>query len=650
MDVMCAPARTVLLHVAIWCGAVLDVTSRLTSERRTTYGTVRGFVDTLPGGQRVEKYLGIPYAKPPIGELRFEAPVAPDKWPGVKSVDELPPACPQARSGVDYIQFHVPEFNRTSEDCLYLNVFVPKTSRHDPWQAADDSPHKRFAVIVFVHGGSYLYGMGAMMDGTYLATHDVIVVTFNYRLGALGFLEANDDVFPGNYGLLDQVAALRWVQGNIHFFGGDPSRVTVDGHSAGGCSVGLLMLMPVAKGLFSRVIQQSGSPFADWAVTRQPRSRNFYFKLFTSENGCYGNSTAEIKACLKQMSSEKILAAIDGMTMHPVSMIPPFRPTVDGHILPDTPERLAVHGHINGRQIMTGSTTDEGLEAAFILFNTIGKDHHGLQRLLAVMSSFSVDLPDIRRLTEAVLEQYYRWPYRMEDSEIKAGFAEIVGDYFISAPTQLTAELLSARDVTVFLYNFDYFSAFDPWDGAKHGAELFYLSGYPLSGHVNFRYDQTDRSMAVLLMQTWANFARNGLPTLQSPGDFHMPPYSAAAPAYTQITAHNDQVTMSVQTAFKEDKMLFWNHHVPQLYMEQLRSDVHLINDSLNYELKHGVPTRRKLPLYINSHASGSWILIAACIGLCTLTVLLSICYCQVKRQVKTLIRQTSISSGESIL
>uniref|UniRef100_A0A0B7A4G9 Carboxylesterase type B domain-containing protein n=1 Tax=Arion vulgaris TaxID=1028688 RepID=A0A0B7A4G9_9EUPU len=225
----------------------------------------------------------------------------------------------------------------------------------------------------------------------------------------------------------------------------------------------------------------------------------------------------------------------------------------------------------------------------------------------------------------------------------------------------MSAELLASRNVTVFLYNFDYFSVFDPWEGAKHGAELFYLSGYPLSGHHNFRYDQTDKSMSTRLMQMWANFAQNGLPTLLPHQDFHMSPYTASQRTYTQITSRDAHVSMSTQTAYKQDKMAFWNQHVPKLYIAQLRTDIHLINDTLNYDtnqlLTKDIFTKgtneesmKKSPIYTGTHTSGNWVLIAACIGLCSLTVLLSVCYCRVKRQVKTLIRQTSINSGEPIL
>ncbi|CAL1526909.1 unnamed protein product [Lymnaea stagnalis] len=642
------------------CTALVATVARRTVDRQTTFGTVRGFVDMLKDGQKVEKFLGIPYAKAPVGDLRFEAPTPPDRWPGVRNAFELSPACPQPRMGVDYIQVHVPDFNRTSEDCLYLNIFTPKTSRHNQRHVTDEH-HKRHAVLVFIHGGSYQNGMGAMVDGSHLATRDVIVVTFNYRLGPLGFLETSDDVFPGNYGLLDQVEALQWIQKNIEYFGGDPDRVTIDGHSAGGCSVGLLMLMPKAKGLFTRVIQQSGSPFADWAVTRQPGTPNFYFKLFTAAVGCYGNGTAEVKACLKRTPSETIEKVILDQPEHPVSLVPPFRPVVDGHVLPDTPEKMAATGEINGREILTGTTTDEGLMAAVPLLNHFGVGRHGLQRLLAVMSGFSVDLPEIKSLLENILEQYYRWPYDFDDEEIKNGFVEIVGDYFIAAPTQQTADLLAARNVTVYFYNYDYLSHHERLDGVYHGVELFYLSGYPLTGHDNFRYNTIDQSMSRKLMQLWVNFAQNGLPSLVPMENFHMTPYTKASPTYTKMTLQNEDVAIFMDTSFKPEKMDFWNRYVPNLYLTQLRNDVHLLKGSHHCNAstdkgrtfpltKVSHDAGRKSPAYINTHAPSSWILIAACIGLSILTVLLSVCYCQVRRQVKSLIRQSSVSSGQTIL
>ncbi|ESP05700.1 hypothetical protein LOTGIDRAFT_102164 [Lottia gigantea] len=262
--------------------------------RRTQYGKVSGEVETLSDNKRIEKYLGIPYAKPPVGDLRFEPPEPPERWEeDILEAYTLPPACAQPDMGVLYIDHHVPGFNVTSEDCLYLNIYTP-------WVRL------RYPVMVFIHGGSYENGMGAMLEGGYLASQDIVVITFNYRLGPLGFLTAYDNDIPGNYGMLDQIQALRWVQENIHVFGGDPNQVTIDGHSAGGCCVGLLMLSPLAKGLFTNVIQQSGSPFAHWAVHHSHKTMGFYSKSFIASMGCMMNTSKDIKACLKSVPQRTI--------------------------------------------------------------------------------------------------------------------------------------------------------------------------------------------------------------------------------------------------------------------------------------------------------------------------------------------------------
>ncbi|KAL5020938.1 hypothetical protein ScPMuIL_000093 [Solemya velum] len=255
--------------------------------RHTEQGQVRGKRHHVEGGHVVEKYLGIPYAQPPVGPLRFKYPAPPlHRTADILDATVLPPACLQSRDGVQYIEVYVPGFNRTSENCLYLNIYVP---------VVPEQNRKLLPVMVFIHGGSYRSGMGAMFDGTVLATYGVVVVTFNYRLGPLGFLSAADPDIPGNYGLFDQLEVLKWVNTNIKHFDGDPDRVTVDGHSAGGCSVGILSVSPLAKGLFNRVIGQSGSIFANWAMSRHQTRPSFYFRDFTVFRGMFGNTTKEIK-------------------------------------------------------------------------------------------------------------------------------------------------------------------------------------------------------------------------------------------------------------------------------------------------------------------------------------------------------------------
>ncbi|XP_076462139.1 acetylcholinesterase-like [Babylonia areolata] len=565
MKLSCPRVAAAWLMVMMWTSPwmVTTVVGRRFMERQTMYGRVRGLVETVEGGKRVEKYLGIPYARPPLGELRFEAPQPPAPWKGVLRATELPPACPQPQMGMTYIDMHIPGFNRTSEDCLYLNIHSPKHGQNR---------RLRYPVVVFVHGGSYQNGMGAMLDGDMLASYDVIVVTFNYRLGALGFLSIPGSPLGGNYGMLDQVEALKWVKANIASFGGDPNRVTIDGHSAGGCSVGLLMLSPLSKGLFTGVIEQSGSPFAHWAVNRHQSSPSLYVRMFVTAMGCSGNLTSSLlKGCLQQLPSDIVQEIILNEPEIPISLIPAFRPVVDGHFLPELPEVLATKGDVTGHHFLTGATLDEGLIAAIPLVKRYKLEGlEGTQKLLALMNCFRGDLPQVHGIVESILEAYAKWPYSMNDEEIKQHFSEIVGDYFILAPTHKAASVMAALNLTVFVYNYEYRSDFDQWEGVMHGAELFYLSGFPLKGHTNFRYDDSDKHMARLLLQLWANFAKNGLPSLVPMQNFHMPRFTLGRRAYTRLFAWDRSPSLAVQHDLKPDKLTFWNRHVPLMFQRQL--------------------------------------------------------------------------------
>ena len=219
----------------------------------TRDGAVQGFF-----ADGVDKFLGIPYAAPPVGSLRWRPPQAPAPWHGVRGATTLPPACPQLANS------NGPRSE--NEDCLYLSVYVPQGQRRAGDAGRHDGPDRGLPVLFWIHGGGLTTGTGNQHDGTLMATtNHIIVVSINYRLGVLGFLalpslsaEASDHA-SGDYGLLDQEAALRWTRANIAAFGGDPRDVTIAGESAGAYSVCSLLTSPPARGLFARAVMESGS-------------------------------------------------------------------------------------------------------------------------------------------------------------------------------------------------------------------------------------------------------------------------------------------------------------------------------------------------------------------------------------------------------
>jgi len=288
------------------------------------------------------EWRGIPFASAPIGDLRWKRPVPPEARTGVLEAVSNGPSCLQPDMGPV-----VGASEALSEDCLYLNVFSPEKSGN-------------FPVMFWIHGGGFTMGEGSndMYDGSRLASEqDVVVVSINYRLGALGFFslpelaQEDPDGSTGNYGLMDQVRALEWVRDNIEAFGGDPDNVTIFGQSAGGMSVCMLIASPPAGGLFHRAIPMSGR-----GCVIQTKTEDLYGKSrdVASGLGCKGADTVE---CLRKLPAEKIvpgglLRSAGGGSLFAA-------PVVDGYVLPDDPAKMMEEGNYNQVPVMVGSTKDE---------------------------------------------------------------------------------------------------------------------------------------------------------------------------------------------------------------------------------------------------------------------------------------------------
>ena len=249
------------------------------------WGMARGSQYSMLG-LPVNVFLGIPFAQSPTKDLRFEPPsTTPRPWSGIKSFTKPSNWCVQPESG-NLFDASDAVFD---EDCLYLNVYTP----------GNVTSSSKLAVMVWIHGGGFFMGSGIEHDGAMLASQQqIVVVTLNYRLGVLGFLNIPGTTTTGNYGLLDQVAALQWVRYNIESFGGDPEMVTTFGESAGAASVSLHVLSPLSKGLFKRAISESGVATAYWAVTPTRLDKQPDVKAFSAGLGCHEHDSSKLLECL----------------------------------------------------------------------------------------------------------------------------------------------------------------------------------------------------------------------------------------------------------------------------------------------------------------------------------------------------------------
>jgi para-nitrobenzyl esterase len=422
----------------------------------------------------VASFKGIPFAAPPIGELRWKPPQPLKPWSGARKADAFGPAPMQNRA----LSLLMGGWSGVSEDCLYLNVWTPATNLDE-----------KLPVMVWIYGGGFMIGMTSqpLYDGTKLAQKGVVLVSVAYRLGPFGFLahpELSRESGKGSgcYGLQDQVAGLRWVRDNIARFGGDPSRVTIFGESAGGMSVSMLTVVPAARGLFHRVIAESGSAMApgrrDYLPTAEEAGKKFLSEL----------GATDLKSA-RALSADQIQKAISGLSLGK------FRPVADGDFLPGDSYELFEAGRFNDTPILVGFNSDEGAWFA---------------RPPRTPEAFEKQVRDMfGPAAEGVLQSY---PHSTP-AEINKSSREILRDAFMGWPTCAWAKLQSRKGHhPAFVYYFDHRTSSSP-EGAIHAAELAYVfrnltafAGAPSPPRAE------DVALSDLMSSYWVNFASAGDP------------------------------------------------------------------------------------------------------------------------------------------
>ncbi|NMI06886.1 carboxylesterase/lipase family protein [Paenibacillus sp. SZ31] len=439
----------------------------------TKYGTVQG---ELLYGASVWK--GIPYANPPVGELRFQAPVQPESWEGIRQATQFGPENIQPRN---HQPVGVTGTPNESEDSLYLNIWAPEEKGAAP-----------LPVMVWIHGGSFVAGSGSfpVYDGTQLALRgDLIVVTINYRLGPLGFMHMAPlgDAFSTNVGLLDQVAALQWVKDNISAFGGDANQVTVFGESAGSMSIAALMAMPASKGLFQRVIMQSGA--SQFMPAEQASAvRDGMLKILGIE--------PDNLQKLKTIPAEQIIAAAETIKQQSgAGMALLFQPVLDGVTLPQTPLQAVIEGAAQDIPVLIGTTLHEG--SLFI------QPHIPYSPEIDMVQAVDFMTPDLENRA-AIADSY---------PKTADGQAQVMTDlYFWRSSVQYAAA--QQQHAPVWMYRFDWVMPEHPLlHKSVHSIEMYFVfNTLPALKYMNAEPDEAAAELALKVQDAWISFAKNGKP------------------------------------------------------------------------------------------------------------------------------------------
>lgn len=463
----------------------------------------------------VDAYKGIPYAAPPVGDQRWRPPAPAVPWEEPLDAAAFRAQCPQPSSTLGGREGEVRGVERC-EDCLYLNV----------WRPSDAAPGADLPVMVWIHGGGFQTSSGGspFYDGENLARRGVIVVTFNYRLGKLGFLAhpalsgEDPDNLSGNYGLLDQIAALEWVQRNIAQFGGDPGNVTIFGESAGGMSVGFLLVSPLTEGLFHRAVLQSGipwpAPILDRATPMRPSAEDEGLEIAASL-GITGTGAAAA-AALRAVPAEDLIGIAE--ELEPWELRVPYGPVVDGIVVPDQPMLLMQAGAFHRVPIMAGSNADEA--TLFLIGSEEYRVWRASQYLAFVNGFFGPDAAAVLAL--------YPAPRAFAFDQMN----RLSSDFGMLTPTRMLVEAADAHGVPAFKYYFTRRPRNIGGDllGSHHAAEIPFVFGN-LFARSNI--SPNDRALSDLMQQYWIQFAATGNPNMR--GMPFWPAYDTATDPHLEL-------------------------------------------------------------------------------------------------------------------
>ncbi|XP_063618830.1 juvenile hormone esterase-like [Cydia splendana] len=503
-------------------------------------GTLEGTYEQNEYGGSFYSFKGIPYALPPVGDLRFKAPLPPTSWQGVRSAKEV---------GSDCYQVTPSSLAVGSEDCLYLNVYTP-----------DLNPTELLPVMFWIHGGGFFSGNGGDMEygPEFLVRRDVVYVAFNYRLDILGFLALDIEEVPGNAGLKDQVAALRWVQNNIRKFGGDPDKVTIFGESAGGASVTYHLISPMSKGLFKRAIAQSGSPISLWPRILEPREKAI---TLARKLGFTSTDPHEIYEYLKSLPVETIVnlnipVTIDEQAINPgathfASVIEKDFGNSEGFLTEDLIEALekGIHEDVD---VMSGYNEHEGIFGLVIRgrYENVFRYAEFLEFFCPLELRYHCNKKQILEIGRQMRNRYIKDDLVTEE-KIWDIITYLSLEDFVFDAIRWQKIIAQSSSNKFYLYKFTCKSELNimidlfgldrgplgPGTFVTHADDLRYLFP-PKLYPVEIALNSTELRMIETVTTLWTNFAKYGNPTPDESLGAHWAPYTLQNQDYLDIGEH----------------------------------------------------------------------------------------------------------------
>lgn len=518
-------------------------------------------LDTAQGDGQYYSFKGIPYAEPPVGKLRFKAPRPPLPWDGIRNATVHGPICHQC-------DIFTQDFEDGNEDSLYLNIYSPELNPASP-----------LPVMVFIHGGGYKSGSGNTDNygPDFLVTHGVILVTINYRLDALGFLCLDTEEVPGNAGMKDQVAALKWVKENISNFGGDPDNVTIFGESAGGASCALHILSPMSKGLFRRAISMSGVPNCDWSIAYKPQLRA---RVLAKQLGCDSDDLNEILAYLQQLPVQKLIntnPAILSFEVHNNKILKMyhFTPVIEKDFgqecfLIEDPFKTLEEGKINTADILIGHTSQEGLIFSDNIPSYMEEYDKYLDLVVPRKLLIRFNQDKILEFSQRICSHYF------SGKSISVGspkeFMKFINDSSIAYDVKrFITKLPKVKNSRLYLYQFSCVSNRNVYGnlgskigmrGAAHLDDLLYLMD---AKKYNMKIEKNTKeyNLVQLVCTVFTNFAKYGNPTPDSSLGVIWPEYNNETKPYGDI---GDSLTIG--TNLDSDTYNFWRNLYAEVGLE----------------------------------------------------------------------------------